>query len=77
MTTTRDWDGPGGMEIGVGFDSGSANVRGDCVIRKAPEGSGGDEVYYTVDLVKSRTQMLKKLNISASASLKTAVRVCS
>lgn len=73
MATRRDWDDQAGMAVGVGYDAVSGNVCGDCVVRSDLEGEGGEDVYFAVDMVSSREELARFMNISASASLKYAV----
>lgn len=73
MATQREFDGQAGMEIGVGFDAVAGEVRGDCVVRTEPEGVGGDEIFFAIDLISTRQELMRRMNISASASLKVAI----
>ena len=73
MTTNHEWDGPGGMDFGVGYDAVAGQVRGDCVLRTDPEGEGGEEIYFELDMITSRSELSRKLNVTAAASLKAAI----
>lgn len=71
----REFDQNQGMTYGVGFDSVSSKVRGDCVVRtdlEVPEGVGGQEVIFKLRQITSSLDLAKELNISASASLRAA-----
>ena len=67
MGDMRDWGDD--MALGVGYDAVANQVRGDCVIRSPTESTGGEEVYFAIDIIESREDLVQKLNISASASL--------
>ena len=73
MTTNREWDGPAGMDFGVGYDAVAGQVRGDCVLRTDAIGEGGEEIYFELDMITSRAELCRKLNVTASASLKVAM----
>ena len=69
----REFDHDNGMSYGVGFDSVSGDVRGDCVILTDPEspaGVSGQEVVFKLRQITSSSELSKELNISVSASLK-------
>lgn len=73
MTTQRDWDDQGGMALGVGYDAVAGKVRGDGVERTDPEGEGGEDVYFAIDMISSRQELARFMNITASASMRYAV----
>jgi hypothetical protein len=71
----REFEQSEGMAYGVGFDSVSGVVRGDCVVRTEPEspvGVAGQEVVFKLRQITSSSELAKELNISASASLRAA-----
>ncbi len=70
--TIINWDDDPNSAIGSGFDTGAGRVCGDCVERTDVASAGGDEVYFTIDLVTSRTEMARRLQVSASASIRAA-----
>lgn len=64
------------MAFGVGFDSISGDVKGDCVLRTEPElptVGQGQEVSFFLELITDSAQLAKRLEVSASASLKLGV----
>jgi hypothetical protein len=69
----RDFEQDRGMAYGVGFDSVSGIVCGDCVVRTDPEspaGVLGQKVSFKLRQITSSSELAKELEISASASLR-------
>lgn len=72
MTTTREFDGSAGMDFGVGYDSATANVKGDCVIRTPPESLSftGQEILFQIYLIEEYSTFINAMGISLTTSMK-------
>ncbi len=64
------------MAFGAGFDAVSGDVKGDCVLRTEPESTTvgqGQDVSFFLELITDSVQLAKRLEVSASASLKVGL----
>jgi hypothetical protein len=64
------------MAFGAGFDAVSGDVKGDCVLRTEPESptvGQGQDISFFLELITDSAQLAKRLEVSASASLKVGL----
>jgi hypothetical protein len=73
-TEMRNFDDELGMRPGVGYDTLSADVRGDCVTWDAIQPTGtSQEATFDLKMIESHSQLTRALGISAEAQLKAAL----